>query len=195
MASLVPRVAMLLGACCLGLPAQGCPPGQYEVCVTSCICLPDAREVLGPLPGEATRVAADALQQWLLQSRADALAGGVEAMPAGIRRQLVPYFDAALLDAVRYRIGDSSELGTASAMLHDPDIKAATLIDIIVFRDAESAEGDTALWAHELTHARQFREWGVEGFAARYSRDPDSVEGPAYEVQFRVAKVLRGKGG
>ena len=41
---------------------------------------------------------------------------------------------------------------------------------------------------------QQFREWGVEEFATRYTRDPDSVEGPAYEMQFRVAKALREKG-
>jgi hypothetical protein len=188
------RIAIVLGACCLQAAAQACPPGQYEVCVTSCICLPDAREVIGPLPGEVAQVAAGALQQWLVQSREAAATAGTEAIPPEIRRQLLPYYDAALLDAVRYRIGDSSELSAASAMLQNPDIKAVTLIDIIVFRFPEDATEDVALWAHELRHVQQYREWGVEEFAARYTRDPDGVEGPAYEMQFKVAKDLRGKG-
>lgn len=187
------RMVMGFGVCCLGVSAQACPPGQYEVCVTSCICLPDTREVLGPLPGEVTRVAAGAMQQWLVQARADALAGGVEPIPPAIRKRLTSYYDAALLDAVRYRIGDSSELGTASAMLHDPDIKAVTLIDVILFRDREGAQDDVALWAHELMHVQQYREWGVEGFATRYTEDADSVETPAYKMQFKVSKDLRGK--
>ncbi len=192
----MPRTALnlaLLAACGLAATASACPPGQYEVCVTDCVCLPDVRGVLGPLPGEVSRVASGALQQWLVQARADALAGGVEPIPPAIREKLVPYFDAALLDLARYRIGDSSELGAASAMLHDPDIKAVTLVDVILFRDREGALEDVALWAHELVHAQQYREWGVEGFASRYAEDADSVEGPAYEMQFRVAKALRGE--
>ncbi|MDH4608707.1 DUF4157 domain-containing protein [Pseudomonas sp. BN102] len=194
MAKFAPRIALALGAFSLHAAVLACPPGQYEVCVTACICLPDAKEVIGPLPGEVSQVAADALQQWLVQSRAAAAAAGTEAIPPEVRRQLLPYYDAALLDAVRYRIGDSSELSAASAMLQNPDIKAVTLIDIIVFRFPEGATEDLALWAHELRHVQQYREWGVEEFAARYTRDPDSVEGPAYEMQFRVAKELREKG-
>ncbi|MNP52343.1 hypothetical protein D3C76_1467310 [compost metagenome] len=146
------------------------------------------------MPGEVTQVAAGALQQWLVQSREAAATAGTEAIPPEIRGQLLPYYDAALLDAVRYRIGDSSELSAASAMLQNPDIKAVTLIDIIVFRFPEGAMEDVALWAHELWHVQQYREWGVEEFATRYTRDPDSVEEPAYEMQFKVAKDLRGKG-
>ncbi|MFC4861385.1 eCIS core domain-containing protein [Pseudomonas sp. MAHUQ-62] len=190
------RIALslaLFATCSLDVTAAACPPEQYEVCVTDCVCLPDVRGVLGPLPGEVSRVASGALQQWLVQARADALASGVEPMPPAIREKLTPYFDAALLEGARYRIGDSSELGAASAMLHDPDIKAVTLVDVILFRDREGALDDVAIWAHELVHAQQYREWGVEGFASRYAEDADSVEQPAYEMQFRVAKALRGK--
>ncbi|WP_271412089.1 eCIS core domain-containing protein [Pseudomonas sp. Q1-7] len=181
----------LLAGC--GAAMAACPPGQYEVCVTDCICLPEAREVIGPLHGEATRVAAAALQHWLVQAHADARAGGVERIPAAIRARLAPYFDAALLDGVRYRVGDRSEIGTAGAMLNNPDIKAVTLIDIILFRDAQAASADAVLWAHELVHAQQFREWGVAAFARRYTADADSVERPAYAMQFKVAKALREK--
>ncbi|WP_242443089.1 DUF4157 domain-containing protein [Pseudomonas sp. LFM046] len=162
--------------------------------MTVCLCLPDPREVAGPLSGEAARVASAPLHKWLLQERAAAEARGVEPIPADMRRRLGPYFTADLLDAVRYRVGGSDELGAASTMLQNSDIQAVTLIDIIVFRTPEGAADDVALWAHELVHVQQYRDWGVEEFTARYALDPDSVEGPAYELQFRVSKELREKG-
>jgi hypothetical protein len=183
-----------LGVCLLGAATQACPPGQYEVCVTACICLPDTRDVLRSLPGEAARVASGPLHKWLLQERAAAEARGVEPIPADMRRRLAPYFSADLLESVRYRVGGSDELGAASSMLQNSDIQAVTLIDIIVFRTPEGAADDVALWAHELVHVQQYRDWGVEEFTARYALDPDSVEGPAYELQFRVSKELREKG-
>ncbi|QEY62784.1 DUF4157 domain-containing protein [Metapseudomonas lalkuanensis] len=193
MAGSASRVMVALGTCCLGATAQVCPPGQYEVCVTYCICVPDARQVLGSLPGEVIRVAAGAMQHWLVQARADAQAAGVKPIPPDIRRQLTRYYDAALLDAVRYRVGNRNELGTAAAMLNDPDTQAVTLVDIILFRNEEGALHDVALWAHELKHVQQYREWGVEEFARRYTEDAAAVEEPAYEMQSRVTKALQGK--
>lgn len=192
MAGWASRVMVALATCCLGATAQVCPPGEFEVCVTYCICVPDTRQVLGPLPDEVIRVAAGAMQHWLVQARADAEAAGVQPIPPEIRRQLTRYYDAAVLDAVRYRVGDRSELGTAAAMLNDPDTKAVTLVDIILFRYEEGALHDVALWAHELKHVQQYREWGVEEFARRYTEDADAVEEPAYEMQSRVTKDLRG---
>jgi hypothetical protein len=67
-----------------------------------------------------------------------------------------------------------------------------TLVDIIVFRTAEAAETNVALWAHELKHVQQYQEWGVNGFAQRYTQDFNTVEAPAYQVQTEVGRVLRG---
>ena len=159
----------------------------------ACICLPDPREVMGPLSGEAARVASGPLHKWLLQERAAAEARGVEPIPAAMRPRLAPYFTADLLDSVRYRVGGSDELGAASTMLQNSDIQAVTLIDIIVFRTPEGAADDVALWAHELVHVQQYREWGVEEFARRYTEDAAAVEEPAYEMQSRVTKALQGK--
>jgi len=38
---------------------------------------------------------------------------------------------------------------------------------------------------------QQYRDWGSDGFAQRYTRDFQSVEGPAYEMQARVRRALR----
>jgi hypothetical protein len=62
---------------------------------------------------------------------------------------------------------------------------------VVVFRDAQAAAEDPVLWAHELWHVQQYREWGSDGFARRYTRDFQSVEGPAYEMGERVRKALR----
>lgn len=63
---------------------------------------------------------------------------------------------------------------------------SVTLIDTIVFADANGAN-DPVLWAHELKHVQQFRDWGVMDFSIRYIRSYNGVEDQAYgaEEQFR----------
>lgn len=134
--------------------------------------------------------AALTLERWILQSRDTALMAGTLPMPLEIRARLSPYYDSDLLDTVRYRVGALGELDVASAMLQNPDIKAVTLVDVVVFRSQAAAEGDTGLWAHELWHARQYREWGSTGFAQRYTRDFEAVEKPAYDMQIRIMQAL-----
>ena len=38
---------------------------------------------------------------------------------------------------------------------------------------------------------QQYLQWGVGEFAARYTRDHQAVEAPAYAIQAQVAKALR----
>lgn len=158
-----------------------------EICFNSCICVPEfeqvRREVLG--------TAAVTLERWILQSRDTALTSGTQPIPPGIRAQLLPYYDNVLLDTVRFRVGALDELDVASTMLQNPDIQAVTLVDVVVFRNQEDAELDVALWAHELWHVKQYREWGSTGFAQRYTHDFNAVEAPAYDMQIQVARALR----
>jgi hypothetical protein len=184
------RLAALLLV--LGAPlgaSAACPVGQMEICFNSCICVPAfeqvRREVLG--------TAALTLEGWILQARDTALTSGTQPIPSEIRTRLLPYYDSALLDTVRFRVGASDELDVASAMLQNPDIQAVTLVDVVVFRNLEDAQLDVALWAHELWHAKQYREWGSTGFAQRYTRDFNAVEAPAYDMQIQVARALRGQ--
>ncbi|SDI97039.1 protein of unknown function [Pseudomonas flavescens] len=175
-------------------PALACAPGETQVCLGGCICIPDPNGVLGPMQEQAGQITGAALEGWILRSRASAAREGTLPIPADIRRQLLPFYAAELLDGVRYKVGDSDELSAARNVMQNPDIKAVTLVDIIVFRSAAMAEQDVALWAHELLHVQQYREWGSAGFAARYSRDFNAVEAPAYRRQAEIARFLREQG-
>lgn len=187
MTSVLLRRAVLL--LLLGAPlgaSAACPPGQVEICFTSCLCVPDLAQVREQVLGSA----AVTLERWILQSRDSALMAGTLPMPLEIRARLAPYYDSELLDTVRFRVGALDEMDVASTMLHNPDIKAVTLVDVVVFRSQDAAERDTGLWAHELWHAKQYREWGSTGFAQRYTRDFEAVEQPAYDMQIRVMQAL-----
>jgi hypothetical protein len=148
--------------------SNACPAGEQQVCLDECICLPDLGQVLGPLG--VYQIAAPALALWLTQARAEAAIADIQPIPPHIREQLLRWYDPSVLDAARYKVSDNGQLSAATAMLQNPDVGAVTLIDIILFRDAQSAEQNVALWAHELKHVQQYQEWGVEGFAQRYTQ-------------------------
>lgn len=171
--------------------APSCPAGQRQVCLDSCMCLPDLGAVLGPVLSDTRKMAAQALAVWLQQSREQAEQGGTEPIPLEIRAQLQGYFSDDVLMGARYSTGALDQLNAAQAMMQNPDTEAVTLVDVIVFRREEDAQKDVALWAHELWHVKQYQEWGVQGFATRYTEDFDAVEAPAYEMARRVAKDLR----
>lgn len=182
------RIALLLLlAAPLAAQAQ-CPAGQVQVCLgSSCLCVPDPVR----MREDGLNLAAVRLEAWLLQSRQAALRAGTEPIPLMIRAQLAPFYDDALLDEVRYRVGITDEMDAATVMLQNPDVQAVTLVDVVVFRSSDAAAEDVVLWAHELWHVQQYREWGTDGFAQRYTRNFQSVEGPAYEMGERVRKALR----
>jgi hypothetical protein len=161
------------------------------VCLDGCICLPDVGPLLGPLSDDIHQIAAPALAMWLTQARADAASTGIQPIPPHIRERLLRWYDPSVLDAARYKVSDNGQFNAATAMLQNPDVGAVTLIDIILFRDAQTAEQDIALWAHELKHVQQYQEWGVEGFAQRYTQDFNAVEAPAYAIQAEVRRLLR----
>ncbi|MDM8347331.1 DUF4157 domain-containing protein [Pseudomonas sp. sp1636] len=171
--------------------ASTCPPGAHQVCLLACFCAPDRVGEMGPIYDDLNRLAASGLEQWLVQSRNAVAAGEVHVIPLNVRVQLEPYYDLQVLEAVRYRLGDETQLNAANLMLQNPDVQAVTLVDIIVFRHQQDALDNVALWAHELKHVQQYQQWGVAEFARRYSRDYQSVEAPAYEMQGRLAKALR----
>lgn len=187
----VARSALLLF--CAGMPTAvyACPAGQYQVCVVACFCAPGAEGELGAVLENMNQMAAAGLENWIVQSRDSAAIGHVQTIPLNIRAQLEPYYDLQVLDAVRYKVGDDVELNAAHTMLQNPDINAVTLVDIIVFRHADDALNNVALWAHELKHVQQYQQWGVHEFASRYTRDYNAVEAPAYEIQTRVGRDLR----
>ncbi|MGE8065997.1 eCIS core domain-containing protein [Pseudomonas sp. NPDC089569] len=194
MPSIATRLLALFVLCLtLAMPAWAdtCPAGEKQVCLDSCICLPDLGPILGPFPDGVYQIAAPALALWLTQARAQAALSGLQPIPANIREQLLRWYDPGVLDAARYKISDNGQFSDASLMLQSPDINAVTLIDIILFKDAQTAEQNVALWAHELKHVQQYQEWGVEGFAQRYTQDFNAVEAPAYAIQAEVRRAVR----
>lgn len=138
-----------------------------------------------------SRMASSGLASWLKLSRDTAVASGVEPIPLHIRAQLEPWYDFQVLDTARFQVGNPQQLDAASAFLQNPDVNAVTLVDVIVFRNARDAQDNVALWAHELKHVQQYQQWGVDGFATRYTRDFEAVEAPAYAIQAEVAKTLK----
>ena len=182
-------LAVLLTAACA--ESSACPAGQSEVCVVACFCAPGSKEELEVLTRGVNQLAASNLQRWLEVSRNSASLQGVEGIPLHIRAALESYYDLQVLDAVRYQVGNGVALNAANTMLQNPDVNAVTLLDIIVFRHAEDAQNNVALWAHELKHVQQYQQWGAAQFASNYTRDYRSVEAPAYAIQSQVERALR----
>ncbi len=172
-----------------GVQAAGCPAGQQQVCLLACFCAPQDAPGLDDLH----RLASTGFRDWIVQSRHRLLASGVEPIPLHIRAELEPYFDFAVLDSVRFKVGDPVELNMAHTLMQNPDVSAVTLVDVIVFRDAAEARDDVALWAHELKHVEQYRQLGVDQFAARYARDYRALEAPAYQLQGQVRQALKAR--
>lgn len=175
------RPLLLCLALGLAAPAPAASPAQA----------PLQADDLFTLLDNVARMASSGLATWLKLSRDTAVAAGVEPIPLDIRAQLEPWYDFQVLDAARYQVGNTQQLDAASAFLQNPDVAAVTLVDVIVFRNAEDARDNIALWAHELKHVQQYQEWGVEDFAVRYTRNYEAVEAPAYAIQAEVAKALR----
>lgn len=172
---------------------ESCPTGQYQVCLVVCFCAPVDPNQGGQVLQDVERMATGSLVFALRQARDEATVSGSQPIPLHIRAQLEPWYDFAVLDAARYRVGDEQQISAANALLQNPDVNAVTLIDTIIFRRSTDAEDNTALWAHELKHVQQYQELGVEEFARRYTRDYQALEGPAYEIEAQVAKALREK--
>lgn len=172
---------------------ESCPTGQYQVCLVVCFCAPVDPNQSGQVLQDVERMATSSLVFALRQARDEATASGSQPIPLHIRAQLEPWYDFAVLDAARYRVGDEQQISAANALLQNPDVNAVTLIDTIIFRRNADAEDNVALWAHELKHVQQYQELGVEEFAKRYTRDYQALEGPAYEIEAQVAKALREK--
>ncbi len=83
------------------------------------------------------------------------------------------------MNRVRYKVGDNGVVNLARILEQGGFASAVTLIDVVVFRGPSEAQ-NPSIWAHELVHIDQYRDWGVHNFAISYARDYNSVEAPAY---------------
>jgi len=173
--------------------AVACQDGYYESCETLigkvCVCLPNSGTVAKALPAPVVEVfastAGTGLENWLQGSRNSAI-GSSQPIPTEIRQELAGYIEEDILNRVRFKVGDTGVFNAGGITLQyggvNGDVSAVTLIDVIVFKNAEDAYHNPSLWAHELTHVKQFRDGGVHSFAVNYVRDSHVIEDPAYHV-------------
>lgn len=134
--------------------------------------------------------AAQALASGIKTARDETIKAGVLPIPPAIRAKLAATFPAELLDRVRYRVGREGTFGMQAFQYGE--VQAMTLLDVVVFRSERDALANDVLWAHELTHVRQYDRWGPEEFAARYVRDHKAVEDEAYGFQADYEKRKAG---
>ena len=135
--------------------------------------------VVGPAIKQGTdEVAGDTLAEYIQASRNTAINGAIPIPPL-IRQSLTGYATEDSINRVRFKIGDNGFFNLARVLERAGKADAVTLIDVIVFNGPTEA-GDPALWAHELTHVDQYRDWGLHSFAVKYVRNFHEAEDPAY---------------
>jgi hypothetical protein len=134
-----------------------------------------------------TEFLAPALGQWIVAERDAAVERGVEPIPSDVREVLAGYVAEEILDVARFRV-DDTEVSMYPAFFRLGGTPAVTLDYVVIWESAEQA-ADPSLWAHELYHVGQYRDWGIEGFAERYLADYEAVEHDAAEFRWQWMKA------
>lgn len=129
----------------------------------------------------------------MISSRDAALRSGAWRVPANVATFLQRWYPPDLIASVRWTTHYSAVQNTLQAGLFAiTDRGAVTLINVIVFKDANQAQ-DLSTWAHEFVHVQQYKQWGVFTFAQKWLRDTSEsgeVEAPAYARQAEAQDVL-----
>lgn len=144
-----------------------------------------AEDLLGEVIEGVVQATAPALQKAIISSRDEALSAGVQPMPPVIRQKLQGFVDGRILDIARYRVGGGGELSLQVNDFRYGMADAITLDYVIAFANEEDALDNVVGWVHELTHVRQYQDWGVQGFAVRYIRSHSLVEREAHDEEAR----------
>lgn len=119
---------------------------------------------------------APVLTTLITDARDLAIESGVEKIPIEIREALIDFVPHDILEDVRWRVDNNPlSMGHVSAIAFD---------HVILFFDADDAF-DPKLWAHEIFHVMQYREWGVDGFVTRYLGDRAAVERDAWDFRWQ----------
>ena len=147
--------------------------------------------VTNPLREAFAQTGYSGLQEWIARSRDDALRAGVYPIPPHIYQKLRVYYPDHLLSIARYRVGASGDLTLQEGACNLGGQSAITLDYVIVFFDAQQAQSDYKLWAHEMTHIAQYQRWGMRDFAIHYLRDFGGVENEAKRHADAYEQVAR----
>ena len=102
-------------------------------------------------------------------------------IPQDLTKYLSAIIPKKLLKRVRYAVGDVKVLipkGVTHSGIMFANDSAIVADDIIVFSREPGLDdpNDIKWWAHELQHAYQFMNWGVDFFAYRFAKHADRVE-------------------
>jgi Domain of unknown function (DUF4157) len=151
--------------------------------------LPEVPRRASGLSPAVVQTLAPVLADWITRSRDAAVQQGVAEIPPNIRAMLAGYVPDAILDRVRWRTGGADGMSIQQNVFAFGEAPAVTLDYVIVFAEEKAALEDPKLWAHELRHVMQFNDWGVAGFATRYLRDYEAVEGEAAEYRWQFMKL------
>ncbi|NNC63463.1 MAG: DUF4157 domain-containing protein [Gammaproteobacteria bacterium] len=138
------------------------------------------------LDAEARAALTPALVVSLETFRDEAIARGVEPMPIEVLEAFDGHLPDDVLASVRWRIEPESLLIGWNVL--QSGMRAVTLDNLILFASAEEA-ANVKLWAHELYHALQYRQWGIEGFVEHYLVDRAAVEREAWEFRWQWMKA------
>jgi hypothetical protein len=131
----------------------------------------------------------------MISSRNAIVARG-QPMPEDILVKMRRWYSEDLLRSIRWTVdyGPLMNFLQAAWLSFNSDTQAITVINGIVFRDANAAS-DPARWAHELYHAQQYRDWGVFEFARQWvlnSSEGGPVEAPAYQRENEARQFFNG---
>lgn len=170
----------------LGGLAQGAPPAWA-------LDAPATEALLRSLALGGMQTATEMLARSIMLSRQQALDEGTAPIPVLIRQRLEGHVPPEDLDAVRWRVGGGDETSLQWNAIVNGPATAITLLDVVVFEDEGDALANAELWAHELRHVGQYREWGLRGFSQRYITDHQWVEedAMAFAARWRDGRSLR----
>ena len=106
-------------------------------------------------------------------------------LPDDVKKALFNFFPKEVLDRARYAVGTveiTLPNGIGKVQKFFGNDFGVVVDDVIVFsKDPGTFRNDPQWWGHEVTHIKQYMDWGVEEFAFRYVKSlGNEVESPAY---------------
>ena len=138
-----------------------------------------------------TQAAGGALARAICLARDQAI-DEARPIPPGVRKTLLPYFPAALLDRVRWTVNDLNRLSLDGLMVLNRSVEAMALEDVLVFADCAKAQTRWDVWAHELVHVLQYAAMTTDRFALAYLiTTGGDIEKQAYDWQGYVGGRLK----